>query len=221
MTTIIRTVIDFIKTHKYVWLTLYFIIFVIAFFLLESVTPEEGYWVTDLPIDDRIPFLPGFTWAYILWYPLFVAVGIPTIIWDGDAFKRWMYYLMITLTVTLIFDYLVPNGQNLRVESMEVNSVASWILAGLWRTDTCTNVFPSMHVVGCIGDIVAVFDSKIFGKTWRWVIVVLCLLCSASTVFVKQHAFLDMLGAVALSVPVLLIIYSKRFFGRKKESLSH
>ena len=207
------------KTHKYFVLAFYFIFFVIAFFILEANTPTEGYWVTDMPIDDKIPFIPQFVWAYILWYPLFAAVGIPLLILDGPAFKRWMYYTMIVLTTTLIFDALVPNGQHLRVDDMEVTGLATWMLSGLWQADTPTNVFPSMHVVGCIGDVIAVFDSAIFGKKWRWVIVVLAILCSASTVFVKQHAFIDMVGAFAFALPAFFIVYSRRFFAKNRERL--
>lgn len=188
--------------------------FVIAFFIIEANTPTEGYWVTDAPIDDKIPFIPQFVYAYILWYPLFAAVGLPLLILDGDAFKRWMYYTMSVLTITLIFDVLVPNGQNLRPQDMEVTSLATLILSNLWQADTPTNVFPSMHVLGCIGDIAAVFDSRIFKKPVKWLITVLALLCMASTVLVKQHAYIDTVGAFLFALPVFLAVYGKRFFSR-------
>ena len=103
-----KAVADFVHTHKYAWLVLYFPIYVLTFFIIEKYTPTSGYWVTDLPLDDYIPFVPGFAVFYVIWYPLFVMVGIPTLIRDGEAFKRWMYYLMVVLTGTLIFDVLVP-----------------------------------------------------------------------------------------------------------------
>ncbi len=208
--------IDFIKTHKYVWLALYFLAYSAVFIIIEHTAPTEGYWVTDLPIDDRIPFVPQMVWFYIMWYPLFVAVGIPTMILNADAFKRWMYYLMITLTASFVFYVLVPNGQHLRPNDMEVTGVATWLLAGLWKADTCTNVFPSMHVIGCIGDIAAVFDSRIFGRRWGALVIVCCVLCSVSTVFVKQHAIIDAAGALAFAVPGFFIVYSRRFFGKSK-----
>ncbi len=192
--------------------------FVAAFFAIERATPTEGYWITDTPIDDAIPFVPQFVWFYILWYPLFAAVGIPTLIWDGPAFKRWMYYTMAVLTATLIFDVAVPNGQGLRPADMEVNSLSAWMLSLLWRADTPTNVFPSMHVLGCIGDVACAFDSGIF-KRWRWPIAAACLLCGISTVLVKQHAWIDTLGAFFLAAPVFFAVYGRRFFGRRRETL--
>lgn len=210
-----KAVADFVRTHKYAWLVLYFPIYVLTFFIIEKNTPTSGYWVTDLPLDDYIPFVPGFAVFYVIWYPLFVMVGIPTLIRDGEAFKRWMYYLMVVLTGTLIFDVLVPNGQHLRPENVQVDGLGTWIMSIIWAADTPTNVFPSMHVLGCIGNIICCFDSKVFKPWHRAVITVLCVLCMASTVLVKQHAFIDTVGALAVAIPVALIVWRKRIFKHK------
>ena len=210
-----KAVADFVRTHKYAWLVLYFPIYVLTFFIIEKYTPTSGYWVTDLPLDNCIPFVPGFAVFYVIWYPLFVMVGIPTLIRDGEAFKRWMYYLMVVLTGTLIFDVLVPNGQHLRPENVQVDGLGTWIMSIIWAADTPTNVFPSMHVLGCIGDIICCFDSKVFKPWHRAVITVLCVLCMASTVLVKQHAFIDTVGALAVAILVALIVWRKRIFKHK------
>lgn len=210
-----KAVADFVRTHKYAWLVLYFPIYVLTFFIIEKYTPISGYWVTDLPLDDYIPFVPGFAVFYVIWYPLFVMVGIPTLIRDGEAFKRWMYYLMVVLTGTLIFDVLVPNGQHLRPENVQVDGLGTWIMSIIWAADTPTNVFPSMHVLGCIGNIICCFDSKVFKPWHRAVITVLCVLCMASTVLVKQHAFIDTVGALAVAILVALIVWRKRIFKHK------
>ena len=210
-----KAVADFVRTHKYAWLVLYFPIYVLTFFIIEKNTPTSGYWVTDLPLDDYIPFVPGFAVFYVIWYPLFVMVGIPTLIRDGAAFKRWMYYLMVVLTGTLIFDVLVPNGQHLRPENVQVDGLGTWIMSIIWAADTPTNVFPSMHVLGCIGDIICCFDSKVFKPRHRAAITVLCVLCMASTVLVKQHAFIDTVGALAVAILVALVVWRKRIFKHK------
>lgn len=161
---------SFIKTHRYCLLALYFVVYIVTFFIIEEHTPTEGYWVTDTVVDDYIPFVPGFAIFYIIWYPLFAAVGIPTMLKDEGAFRRWMYYNMFTLSATLILDVLVPNGQHLRPEDVEVTNLGTWIMSIIWAADTPTNVFPSMHVLGCLGDILCAFDSRIFTKPWRAVI---------------------------------------------------
>lgn len=190
-------------------------VFVTAFFIIEKEAPTEGYWVTDLPIDDKIPFIPQFIVFYVLWYPLFVAVGVPLMIFDGNAFKRYMYFTMAALTLSLVFCVIVPNGQDLRPADMEVSGFSTWLLSKIWSADTNTNVFPSMHILGCIGAVAGAFDSGIF-KKWRWVIVVFAVLISASTVFVKQHAVIDTVGAALFAVPIFFAVYSQRFFTKKQ-----
>ena len=169
---------DFVRTHRYSYLVLYFPVYIITFFIIEQNTPTSGYWVTDTALDAYIPFVPGFALFYIIWYPLFAAAGVPTLIWDGAAFKRWMYYLMIVLTGTLVFDVLVPNGQHLRPENVEIDGLGTWIMSIIWAADTPTNVFPSMHVLGCLGDIACVFDSKVFKPWMKAVVTVLSVLCT-------------------------------------------
>ena len=208
---------NFIRTHRYCLLALYFIVYIVTFFIIEEHTPTEGYWVTDTFIDDYIPFVPEFAVFYIIWYPLFAAVGIPTMIKDEGAFRRWMYYNMFTLSATLILDVIIPNGQHLRPQGVEATSFGTWIMTIIWAADTPTNVFPSMHVLGCLGDILCAFDSKIFTKPWRAVITVACVLCMASTVLVKQHAFIDTVGALIFAVPAFLLFYRKRVLTKKKK----
>ena len=193
-----KTLRDFLRSRKYWVLALYFVVYILAFFIIEEHTPTEGYWVTDTFIDSYIPF-----------------VGIPTLIKDGEAFKRWMYYNMFTLTATLVLDVLVPNGQHLRPQDVRVTDLGTWIMSIIWAADTPTNVFPSMHVLGCLGDILCCFDSRIFTRPWRWVITVLCVLCMASTVLVKQHAFIDTVGALIFAVPA----YRGRFLRRKNAAV--
>ena len=130
---------SFIRTHRYCLLALYFVVYIVTFFIIEEHTPTEGYWVTDTVVDDYIPFVPGFATFYIIWYPLFASVGIPTMLKDEGAFRRWMYYNMFTLSATLILDVLVPNGQHLRPEDVEVTNLGTWIMSIIWAADTPTN----------------------------------------------------------------------------------
>lgn len=203
--------LEFIRTHKHCWLVLYFPVYIVVFFIIEANTPTSGYWVTDMAIDAYIPFVPQFALFYVLWYPLFALVGIPTLIRDGPAFKRWMYYNMTVLSATLLLDVLIPNGQHLRPQNVPVTDLWTWILSLIWAADTPTNVFPSMHVLGCVGDILCCFDSRIFRPWHRAVITVLCVLCMASTVLVKQHALIDTVGALIFIIPAFLMFYSGRF----------
>ena len=208
-------------THKHIWLCLYFPLYITLFFIIEALATKSGYWVTDLPIDEMIPFVPQMVWGYCLFFILFPVVGIPLLIWDGAAFKRWMYYLMAAYTLTLIFDVIFPNGQTLRPADFVPTGVSEKLLALIWSADTPTNVFPSMHVLGCIGDGAAVLDSRVFKRWQKYIILMLSAICCVSTVLIKQHAFIDTVGALAFAVPIIFIVYGKQIRKRMKSQKKH
>jgi len=197
-------------THKHIWLCLYFPLYIVIFFIIETFTPANGFWVTDLPIDAMIPFVPQMVWGYCLFFILFAVVGIPLLIWDGAAFSRWMYFLMIAFTLTLIFDVIFPNKHTLRPVDFVPTGVSEKLLALIWSVDTPTNVFPSMHVLGCIGDAAAVLNSRVFTRWHKYVILILSAVCCVSTVLVKQHAFIDTVGALVFAAPIVLIVYGSQ-----------
>jgi len=207
---LIKRITDFVMTHKHIWLCLYFPLYVALFFIIETITPAREYWITDLPIDAMIPFMPQMVWGYCLFYILFAVVGIPLLIKDEAAFKRWMYYLMMSFTLSLIFDVIFPNEQTLRPADFVPTGLSEKLLAFIWSVDTPTNVFPSMHVLGCIGDAAAVLDSRIFTRWKKFAVLILSAICCVSTVLVKQHAFIDTVGALAFAVPIILIVYGNQ-----------
>ena len=118
-------------------------------------------------------------------------------------------FLFIGMTLCLAICTLFPNGQTMRPPvNPEKNIFSRWIVA-LYKTDTSTNVFPSIHVFASLGVNLAWWNSEI-SKKHRWirpvstiVTVSICL----STVFLKQHSVLDGLGAVVLSIALYFLIY--------------
>jgi membrane-associated phospholipid phosphatase len=84
---------------------------------------------------------------------------------------------------------------------------AGALVAAIYAADTPTNVLPSMHVVGCLGVMAAVFDGEDFAHRGRWFFVLWGVAICASTVFVKQHSILDVIAGIAFSVILYLLIY--------------
>ena len=90
------------------------------------------------------------------------------------------------------------------------NFLTRWI-AGLYTIDTNTNVFPSVHVVGSMGAAWAVWDCRRLRShhVLRWAVAVLAILICLSTLFIKQHACLDVFGGLVLSLAVGLLVYHR------------
>ena len=173
---------------------------------MEAVVPTEGYWATQLPIDHAIPFLEGFVVFYVSWAPVLVATGLYLLFRDPDNFRAYMKTLAITFLASTIFCLLVPNGQDLRPAVMPRDNIFCAWVSLLYSMDTNTNVFPSVHVVGVMAFLFALWHTPSV-RRWRWPGLALGVLIILSTLFIRQHAVLDVLASLVLSAAAYLIVY--------------
>jgi membrane-associated phospholipid phosphatase len=115
------------------------------------------------------------------------------------------------MTVCLVIYTFWPNGHYLRVnlDSLGRKNIFITVLSRLYRVDTATNVFPSIHVFNSVGALIAINkNSRLRQIKWlQWFVFVLTVLISLSTVFLKQHSVLDVFGALALNVIMYVIVY--------------
>ena len=193
------------RNLKYaLWLPFY----LLAFVLVEHL-PQASYWSTQLPLDHAIPFCEWFVLFYCAWYPLLVAVGLYLLLRDAPAFRRYMAFLAVSFFTSVVIWLLLPNGQDLRPQVFPRENFPTALVAALYRIDTNTNVFPSVHVVGSAGAALAVWDSPRLRAQplLRWGVVLLAALICVSTLFIKQHAILDVVSGLVLSLTAAVPLY--------------
>ncbi len=94
----------------------------VAFFLAEKYV-TSGYWVSYSPLDDKIPFVEEFVIFYLLWFPAVWCVGLYLLFREPDAFRRYIWFIMIGYTASLVIFFVFPNGQDLRPASFERSNV--------------------------------------------------------------------------------------------------
>jgi len=207
----LRTVFLFVKNNPHVWLALWVPLYLVMFFAAEAiVSPDAPYYVSYLPIDDKIPFIEYFAIPYVMWFPFLVLPGLYFMIFDGQYFKRYMCFLIIGFTGSIIFCVLFPNGQNLRPEVFPRDNFCSRLVSALYAADTNTNVLPSMHVIGCAAVCSAVLRCPSIRQKWvKAVCVALAVLICSATVFIKQHSFLDIYTALIVCIPIFLLVYGR------------
>ena len=206
---------NWLKENKHAWLALYLPAYLIGFFWVESYVPaDSNYWVSYTPLDDLIPFVEYFVIPYYLWYPFMVVTGLYLLFRDAPAFSRYMLAIAFGFTASIIFFALFPNGQNLRPATFERDNIFTRMMALIYAADTNTNVLPSIHVVGSALVVFALFDAKpLKGRRFIWLKVgsiLLAILITLATVFVKQHSVLDIYAGLAACVPIYFLIYNKK-----------
>ena len=178
-----------------------------VFFTVEHFI-TDNYWATQLPIDDAIPFCKYFIVIYNIWAPLLVVLGLYLIHTDPEGFRRYIWSLIFTYGVSTLFCVLVPNGQDLRPAVVEGNDFFAWLVRTTYAADTNTNVFPSVHVVGVLSALFAVYRTPGL-KKWGWRVgaTVLGAAIIAATLLVKQHAFIDALAGLAVGALGYVVVY--------------
>jgi membrane-associated phospholipid phosphatase len=212
----IRTVVRWIRDNPHCWWALV-LFYLIAVYILPEKLVVEGYASTAIPFDDAIPFFAPAVVFYVLWFPLLFFSGLWLLLKDALNFRRYMFALAVCMTLAAVVYLLWPNGQDLRPDLSRPRDLFEWMLGGLYRIDTNTNVLPSLHVA-CVVPVVACLRSSP-GIRRRWVPAaagVLSLLVAASTVFVKQHAILDLAAGAVLGAVAVLAAF-RLFRGGAKE----
>jgi len=193
-------------------------IFITAFMLKEKYVLYESYWVSYIPLDDKIPFVPAFVVFYYAWFAVLGLTGFYHLFTDAKVFKRYMWALIIGFASIYVYNWVFPNGQNLRPSNVPFGFVDSYslnadtffggLLSGIYSVDNNQNVLPSMHVYAGIIAVVSLFDTK---RTRKWYVIapvtVIVLFIFASTVFIKQHSALDIFTAFIPAAIVVPIVY--------------
>ena len=198
----------FLQKYKHAWVFLYGLIYMPWFAYLEQHI-TKNFHVIYAPIDDKIPFVEFFIIPYYLWFP-FVAVSVIYFFFkDKEEFYKIMKFLIIGMTLFLVFSTIYPNGQTLRPTVFERDNIFVDLVRQLYKIDTPTNIFPSIHVYNSLAVFFAVRNSKHL-KEKKWIQFGTCLLTVSiilSTLFLKQHSILDAVGAGIVACPAFRYSY--------------
>lgn len=193
---------------KHLLLLLFWPIFGMLFYAAENLIPRDYYDPIWCPLDDAIPFCEWFMIPYMFWFVFLVGMHVYLLFFDIRAFRRFMYYIILTYGVTIVVYLIYPNCQELRPTVFPRDNFLTRFIAGFYDFDTNTNVCPSLHAVGSMAVAFAAWDTPRFQKIgWKIAFTVTALLIAFSTVFVKQHSILDVFWALLLCAVVYVVVY--------------
>ncbi len=207
------------KQFKHILLLLYWPVYGLFFLYFERIRDCEYYPVESF-MDAYIPFRPEFIIPYFFWFVYLIGMLLYTFFCDIPAFKKYMWYIIITYTVTIIVYFIYPTKQELRPVIDDNASVFSKVVSGLYVFDTNTNVCPSIHVLGSMAVFFSSLECKRFRKPLTIVVFfVLMMLISLSTVFLKQHSIIDIFAAVIVGLAAYPLVFVNNRVSRKLMSL--
>lgn len=194
------------KEYQHFAILITFVFLTIWFgYLKKTIVPK---YIMYCALDSYIPFIKEFIVAYYAWF-LYMGFGF---IYLGLVSKKDFYRLFAFLVSNMVIAYILfmifPNGQFAR-PIITQNDIFSRMVKFIYSVDATNNVCPSLHVANAIGVHLALVNCDKLNSRYylKRTSLVLTVLISLSTVFVKQHSVLDVLAGIALALIVYLCIY--------------
>lgn len=189
--------------------------YLISFFVLERVFILD-YVGISCKLDYMIPFCEYFIIPYVFWYLFLFFIHIYTLLYDLEAFKKLMVFLIITFGAATVIFILFPNMQTLRPNEFARDNIFTDAVKFLYVIDTNTNVCPSLHVVGSFAVLFTAWNSKgLNTAVCRIIFLIITLLITMSTVFLKQHSVIDTVVGIVLAFVVMPFVYVLPKFYKK------
>ena len=211
-------ILAFVRKYKHAWLLLYAFIYLPWFCYLEK-TVTRNFHVMHASLDDLIPFNEYFIVPYLLWFLYVGAAIFYFLITSKEDYYKLCIFLFSGMTISLIICTFFRNGTDLRPVIDPDKNIFTALVAYIYRTDTCTNVFPSIHVYNSIGVHIALARSeRLRGhRLIRLGSGLLMISICMATVFLKQHSVIDLIGAVILAYVIYGIVYGYSWSAQDKK----
>lgn len=189
------------KSGRKMWVFLYAFIYFPWFFILEQVVQDQ-YYLIECPLDRLIPFCEYFIVPYVFWFIYVAGSFLWFLLHEEDVlFYKFAAVMFGGMTIALIIYTVFPNGIQLRPDLDASRNIFTWITSLIYKADTCTNVFPSLHVY--TSAVIAMFFARSgLASEKRYVkpaAFAMSSLIIISTVFLKQHSVLDVVAGSVMA----------------------
>ena len=184
----------------------------LTYYATRLVTQKMTHFDFSLPVDDVIPFIPAFSVIYVLAYIQWIA-GFILIARDSrELCCRVISGEIISKLICMALFLLVPTTMaRARIVS---DGFFDHIVGFIYRMDAADNLFPSIHCLESWMCFRGAMRMKKTGSRYRYFTLLFSLLVFASTVLIKQHTVVDIVGGVLAAEIGLQIgqrIYPRRW----------
>lgn len=169
----------------------------ICYYVPKALEGSRTLHVLSTSLDDALPRVPGFIFIYVLAYAQWV---VSYIVIARDSKERCCRFLSgellakaVTMTILLIYPTTLVRPP------VEIKDFTTWTLDFIYRADTPTNLFPSLHCLASWLCFRGSLGLRRMPRWYPWAQGVFSLLVFASVLLVKQHVWPDILGGIAVA----------------------
>jgi membrane-associated phospholipid phosphatase len=174
--------------------------------IFYSILNHGGSHVSSLMtvLDKQIPFVPAFILPYLIWYPFMLTMLITLFVKQRSAYYRTLF----TLCVGLIACYITFHLFQTTIQRPQItkDGLLNWLVNMVYNNDGAYNCFPSIHVLSSYLMLKGMSYGANFSKISRLLIITTSWSIIISTVFVKQHVLIDIVGAILLAEMLVFLV---------------
>ena len=194
-----KRLVKIMPVYSGVMLTIILLANYLVYFASRIYTSGLKHYSVVSALDRKLPFVPFFIFfyllAYVQWIIGYVLIGrggkeIASRILAGELIAKGIVLFCFVLFPTTIAE-LRPD-----MESLQDGGFWRELTAWLYSLDAVDNGFPSVH---CLESWICFRGSMRLKEPPKWYVYmmfVMTMLVFASTVLIKQHALIDILGGV-------------------------
>jgi len=161
----------------------------------------------EIGLDKHIPFIPEFAVIYLLYIPMIIFVF--AFYWNDYKTYRSISLMLIAIISIAIMIYSAFQTEVFR-PIIASTDFFTQLTNTIYEYDMPNNTFPSLHVA--LTSIISAFVYEKDTKVGMFLIP-LTFLIILSTMFIKQHVFLDIIGGLMLA---FIIFKNKKLFDIKE-----
>lgn len=153
--------------------------------------------------EDGIPFVSNAVFAYLLAFPFLLITVFVIKKYNDFTVVFGIYAVIIFVSLAIFFQFPTTMVRPHAPES----GIVGWLFGIMRKIDGPNNLFPSLHVSSVV--FMALVNGYFLPKS-KWLSIMCAVLISISTLLIKQHAILDVLGGGILGFMGYLVLWLLR-----------
>ncbi|NOU86348.1 inositol phosphorylceramide synthase [Paenibacillus sp. LMG 31460] len=196
------------------WINLIPILSIVYTFLNHDRPSVRMLWAE---LDKHIPLMPIFILPYDSWYPFLLS----KFIWLFLKEKETYFKTLTIMCIGLIICYLIYSVFQTTIARPQLTEqgIFNDMIRFVYNHDQPYNCFPSIHV---LTSYIVLKGAKqcagIQGAAFA-IVAVLYFSIIISTIFIKQHVILDVIGAIVLVEVLYLMAFVFQVISSQKKML--
>ena len=165
-----------------------------------------GERIVETYIDKIIPFNKYFVIPYISWYVYVVLFMVIFCVINERTYYRLLISLSVGMIICYVTFYIFPT--TVPRPTIITKDIFSRLVLSIYKNDNPYNCFPSVHVVNAMIVSIYVNREKKFNKLIKIISSLVAILIMISTMFIKQHVFLDVVSGIIVAYAVYMSVSS-------------